>query len=315
MPKVIQPTIRNYSYDDFSVESLKRLKDEKGLSIGVALPVLNEGRTLEGLIDNLRGSVGGLIDTLQVFDSGSTDSSEEICLRMGVPFIKDVDVAKDLNLPEGSWKSGKGFNLWASTHYLSNHDILSWIDADITEFNPRFIYGILGPMIQDDEIVFSKGRYGRPESDNKVTRILAEPFMSLLFPETREFADPLCGLYGGKTDFLRKLPFYTGYSVEVATLIGAINSTEPEKIAQVYVGDLKNREHDNKHLGVMSGNIAYTLLELAEEYGRLTRDDNRKYESIVQSNGNGSEMFLTKVNVREFRLPPTSKVSKVVIAS
>ncbi|OYT41331.1 hypothetical protein B6U80_01565 [Candidatus Pacearchaeota archaeon ex4484_26] len=307
----LKAKIKNFKYDNFDLEELIKLKSQKELSIGVGIPVLNEAETLGTLIDNIKEKCGGLIDTIAVFDSGSEDKSADICYEKGIPFVRDTEIAGELGLEKGLWKRGKGFNLWSSLYYLRDYDLISWIDGDLKEFEPRFIYGILGPLITEDNIVFSKGRYKRPETDNRVTRILVEPMFSQLFPETRDFVDPLCGLFGGKIDFLKEIPFYSGYSVESATLIYALKHTSPENIAQVYLGSLSNREHDNLYLGKMSGSISYTIHKIAEEFGVLTLKPNKISSQIVQqTTRDGIEFDFVKIDIEDYKLPPMKEIEK-----
>jgi len=137
----------------------------------------------------------------------------------------------------------------------------------------------------------------------------------MFFPETREFIDPLCGLFGGKVDFLSKLPFYTGYSVDSAILVHALNSTKPEKVAQVYLGEIKNREHNNMSLGRMAASIAYTLLEIAEERKLLKMDKEKISSQIVQQGiNNGVEFNFVKMNFIDYKLPAVAKIktSKII---
>jgi len=306
----LKAKIKNYSYEDFDLDNLREIKQRKGLKVAIALPVYNEEETLGGLIDDIRVKCEGLFDKIAVFDSSSTDNSEEICIKRGVDFIKDKNFASEIGLSCDKWKSGKGFNLWASVYYFRDYDIICWIDADL-KLEPRFIFGILGPLIKEENILFTKGRYYRPETDNRVTRILAEPVMSMFFPETRDFTDPLCGLFGGKIDFLKGIPFYTGYSVESATLIYALNHTSPENIAQVYLGSLKNREQDNKNLGRMSASIAYTLLRIAEDKGVLTLNGISS-EIVQQVTNNGIEFDFVKTDINDYKLPPIAEVERAI---
>jgi len=41
-------------------------------------------------------------------------------------------------------------------------DIILWLDADIKNIHPKFAYGILGPLLEFDEIFYVKGFYERP---------------------------------------------------------------------------------------------------------------------------------------------------------
>lgn len=305
---VTKGKIKNYHFKDFNIDKLKKIKKQKNLKIAIVVPVINEEKTIGKLIDNINLGCKGIFDDILVFDSGSTDNSEKICIKKGINFIKDKDIAQEAGFSEDSWKSGKGFNLWASVYYcLDNYDIICWIDADL-KAEPRYIYGILGPMILEDNIRYTKGRYYRPETDSRVTRILVEPLMSMFFPETRDFVDPLCGLFGGRVEFLSKLPFYTGYSVDSAILIHALNSTNKENIAQIYLGELKNREHDNLRLGRMSASIAYTLLEIADERNILKINKGKISPDIIQqSTINGIEFNPVKMNFVDYKLPTVEK--------
>ena len=39
----------------------------------------------------------------------------------------------------------KGEALWKSL-YVTRSDIILWIDTDIVNIHPRFVYGLLGPL-------------------------------------------------------------------------------------------------------------------------------------------------------------------------
>ena len=41
-------------------------------------------------------------------------------------------------------------------------DIVVWCDADITNFDTRFVVGLLGPLLIDPTVGFVKGFYDRP---------------------------------------------------------------------------------------------------------------------------------------------------------
>ena len=57
--------------------------------------------------------------------------------------------------------TGKGEALWKSL-LVTRGDILAWIDTDIVNIHPRFVYGILGPLLHDPRVQFVKGFYRRP---------------------------------------------------------------------------------------------------------------------------------------------------------
>lgn len=273
----------HFQYTDFDFNKLVSLKKEKGLKVGLGIPVKNEEDTLEDVIMhvNAHGISKGIIDKVAIFDSSSTDTSKNIANSYNIDFITDSDFANSLGLKQNvDWKSGKGFNLWASVNYFKDYDILMWIDADI-DLKPRFIYGVLGPLITNDNVQFSKGTYERDMGDNRVTRYTVDPLLGIFFPEAGQISDPLCGFFGGRVDLLKKIKFTTGYSVESATLIHTLMSVEDYQVAQTNLGKLKNRRHDDFHTGSIGANIAKTILDLSVEYNRINGDI-RVSEHIIQ---------------------------------
>lgn len=48
-------------------------------------------------------------------------------------------------------------------------DIIVYLDADIKTIHPRFVYGLLGPLLQFDAIKFTKAFYDRPIATGKNT--------------------------------------------------------------------------------------------------------------------------------------------------
>ena len=97
-----------------------------------------------------------LLDEIAVIDSGSTDRTREIAEEFGA----NTYLASKC-LPELEERTGKGENLWKSL-YLLEGDIILWLDADIKNIHPKFVSGLLGPLLYRPEISFSKAFYERP---------------------------------------------------------------------------------------------------------------------------------------------------------
>lgn len=254
-----------FNWENFSnLEDLLKLKGEQGVTIGVALPVCNEGKTIGKTIDVIR-SCGSLVDEIIALDSASHDESGDICKNYGIPFIDDQATAQKLGI---NLSRGKGWNLWSSLYYL-NTDIVLWIDSDIQNIDTRFITGLAAPFLIDKEIQFVKGCYNRPRGDARVTELMARPLISLFFPELKDFIQPLAGEYGGRRKILEQMKFYSGYSVEMALLIQTVKMLLPGQIAQVYLGERIHKLQEVPSLGKMSASIFRTVLEMAQEQGRL----------------------------------------------
>jgi glucosyl-3-phosphoglycerate synthase len=157
--------------------------------------------------------------------------------------------------------------MWKSLFVLRG-DIVLWVDADVTDFHPRFVYGLLGPLLEDPAIGFVKGFYERPlgEGDplggGRVTELVARPLLNAFWPELGDVIQPLSGEYGGRRNVLENVPFFTGYAVEIGLLIDVATRFGLDAIAQV---DLHRRTHRNRSVRELS-HMAYAVLQ-----GALTR--------------------------------------------
>ena len=126
-------------------------KEKKGLKISLCIPTLNEEKTIGKEVLILRSELMErypLVDEFAVIDSGSEDKTLEVASNYGA----DVYLASDI-LPEVGNKRGKGENLWKAIHQLKG-DIICYVDADISNIHPRFVYGLVAPLIQRDEITY-----------------------------------------------------------------------------------------------------------------------------------------------------------------
>ncbi len=243
------------------IEKLVELKKKKGVKISLGLPTLNEEETIVSEVVVLRSELMEnypLIDELAVIDSGSTDRTCEYAKRYGA----DVYQAKDCLTEEGSY-TGKGESLWKSLYVLKG-DIIIWIDADIKNVHPKFAYGLVGPLLTDDEIGYVKAFYERPlavadgmhptggmqpTGGGRVTEILIRPLLNMFFPDLGGFMQPLSGEYAGRREILEQVPFFIGYGVETCLLIDICQKFGLEKMAQV---DMDRRVHRNRRLPALS---------------------------------------------------------------
>ena len=173
---------------------LVSLKQEQKVSISLAMPALNEEKTVGKVIETIKTSLMEdfpLLDEIVLMDSNSTDSTRDIVSQYGVPTY----IHQNLLTEYGS-RDGKGEALWKSL-LVTNGDIIIWIDTDVVNIHPRFVYGVIGPMLVNPEIQFVKGFYRRPiknaetlqsSGGGRVTELTARPLLNLFYPE-------LCGCY------------------------------------------------------------------------------------------------------------------------
>lgn len=254
-----------HSSEFADLEQLLRLKQARGVTISLALPALNEAATIRNVITTLRHALMEqvpLLDEIVLIDSNSTDDTREIAASLGIPvYIHQHVLAEEV----GSFP-GKGEALWKSL-YVTRGDLIVWVDTDIVNIHPRFVYGLLGPLLQWDSIQYVKGFYRRPirvdgqlraHGGGRVTELVARPLINLFFPELSGLVQPLAGEYAGRRQALEQVPFFSGYGVEIGLLIDILDRFGLEAIAQV---DLEERIHRNQPLVNLS-RMAFAILQV-----------------------------------------------------
>ena len=268
--------IKNNTMHHSQFWDLKKLVEEKkkqNLKISLCLPTLNEEKTIGKEIVMFKSELMDrypLIDEIAVIDSGSSDSTREIASTFGA----DVYLSADI-LPQYGEKKGKGENLWKAVYELTG-DIIVYVDADIKNIHPRFVYGLVAPLIYRPEVHYVKAFYDRPlafsqgvrpSGGGRVTEILTRPLFSLFFPDLTGLIQPLSGEYAARREVLEKIPFPIGYGVETSHLIDIYEKWGMEAIAQVDLDQRVHRNQETRALGKMAFGILRAFLFRAEALG------------------------------------------------
>jgi glucosyl-3-phosphoglycerate synthase len=279
-----------HAHEFADIAKLVALKERHGVTISVGLPALNEERTIGTVIKRVRSALmerAPLIDQIVVIDSDSTDRTVEIATELGVPVHRHSQILRET----GSYR-GKGEALWKSLHVLDG-DIVAWIDTDISNIQPRFVYGLLGPLLAEPQLQYVKGFYQRPirqgdglqaEGGGRVTELMARPLINLFFPELSGVIQPLAGEYAGRRSLLERLPFFTGYAVEIGLLIDILERAGLSAIGQV---DLERRIHRNQPLPNLS-QMAYVILQ-----GAISKLEERHRIELLTEIGQGMKLINT----------------------
>jgi glucosyl-3-phosphoglycerate synthase len=257
------------------LDDLMRRKEQKGLSISLCIPTLNEGETIAPLVARLRSELRDrcpLLDEIAVIDSGSVDQTLELAAEAGADVYRAADI-----LPELGRYCGKGENLWKAVYQLRG-DILVFLDGDVTTVHPGYVTGLVGPLLHRPEIGYVKSFYERTgglPSDSaapgggRVTELLIRPFFSLYYPELTAVIQPLSGEYAVRREILQQLYFPVGYGVETAHLIDVHHTHGLACLAQT---DLDRRHHrcrSTSDLGRMAFAILQVLNRRLQEQGML----------------------------------------------
>ena len=282
-----------HSQDFSNLQSLLLLKQKRGLKISLCLPALNEETTIGNIIATLKTALYDeirLLDEIVVIDSASNDRTREIAQTLGAKVYLHKDIMPSL----GTYK-GKGEALFKSLYVLEG-DIIVWIDADIRNMDPKFVYGLIGPLLRNEHILFTKGFYVRPilsgndlkpVGGGRVTELLARPLFNAFYPELAGFIQPLAGEYAGFKHVFRQIPFPVGYGVETGMLISLLKLVGIDAMAQV---DLEMRIHRNQRLtdlSKMSFGILQTFVKRLQEDNKVQLHDklNIEYFQSLLSSG------------------------------
>jgi glucosyl-3-phosphoglycerate synthase len=247
-----------------------------------------------------------------LMDSNSTDRTREVAADLGVP----VYVHQQVLAHQVKSFPGKGEGLWKSL-YAARGDIIAWIDTDIVNIHPRFVIGILGPLLRWPRIQYVKGFYQRPLSvgervlssgGGRVTELLVRPLINLFFPELSGIVQPLSGEYAGRRCALEQLPFFVGYGVEAGLLLDLLQRFGLATIAQC---NLEMRTHRNQPLDDLS-KMAFAILQVfasrlgLSEQERLLEHAQRTMKTIRYEPGHFS---LDEVEITEHERPPMATIS------
>ncbi|PKV86441.1 glucosyl-3-phosphoglycerate synthase [Streptomyces sp. TLI_146] len=271
---------RSWSAADRPLDVILAAKRRGATTVSVVLPALDEEATVGHIVAAIRRELMTaavpLVDELVVVDSGSTDRTAEVAAAAGARVVH-----RDAILPRIPALPGKGEVLWRSL-LVTTGDIVCFIDADLRDFDPAFVSGIVGPLLTDPDVDFVKAMYDRPFGDSpgqggRVTELVARPLLNLHWPRLAGFVQPLGGEYAARRSLLERLPFPVGYGVELGLLVDALHTVGLDALAQVDVGVRKHRHQDGQALGRMAAAI-YRTAQLRLSRAHLVRPTLTQFE-------------------------------------
>jgi nucleotide-binding universal stress UspA family protein len=293
------------------------LKERQGLTISLVLPTLNEEKTVGPIISTIKSQLFDrfrLLDEILVIDSDSTDGTVDLARSLGVDVYRHPDI-----LPDHGTYRGKGEGLWKGL-YVAKGDIIVWIDSDITGIHPKFVYGLIGPLLTQPHLGFVKGFYRRPlnlggqiatTGGGRVTELTARPLVNLFYPQLSGLVQPLAGEMAGRREVLEAIPFFTGYGVETGLLIDILDQFGLRSIAQT---DLEERVHRNQSLLDLS-KMAFAIVQVV--INRLGEKERLQLLGEVSTtmkliHYSPEELYLEEREIREHERPPMKTLEEYV---
>src|SRR5256714_8581005 len=261
---------RSFHHSQFPPE---RIAAERRESVSVCLPAREEAATIGPIVTALvELKEHGVLDRVLVVDAASADGTAGVAARHGADVVQ-----QDTLLPGLGPGLGKGDAMWRALSVLDG-DVVCFLDSDSEDFGPHFACGMIGPLVCERGISFVKGAYRRPfklgvvsapEGGGRVTELTARPLLNLFYPELAAFRQPLAGEIAARRGLLERLPFVSGYGVEIAQLIDAYRAVGLDGLAQVDLDVRQNRHQPLAALGPMAYAVLRAVADRLAREGRL----------------------------------------------
>jgi len=261
---------RSFHHSLYPAEKIAR---ERELSVSVCLPARECAETvgaIVGALAELRAK--GAIDEVVVVDGASADGTAEAAERAGAVVHQEAELLAELGPV-----LGKGDAMYRALSVLDG-ELICFVDADTEGFSTHFACGLLGPLVCERDVSFVKAFYRRPfvqdgvslaEGGGRVNGLVARPALRLFYPELAVISQPLAGEIAARRELLWRVPFATGYGVEIAMLIDVWREVGLEGIAQVDLDERRNRHQSLAALEPMAVTVLATLARRLEREGRL----------------------------------------------
>ena len=253
--------------------SLARIAGERELSVSVCLPARECAETVGEIVRALiELREAGAIDEIVVIDAASPDGTAAAAERAGAEVWQEAEL-----MPSYGPVLGKGDAMWRALSVLGG-ELVCFLDADTEDFSAHFATGLLGPLVCEPGVSFVKAFYRRPliqgaiadpSGGGRVNHLMARPALELFYPQLAEVRQPLAGEVAARRELLERLPFATGYGVEIAMLIDAWREVGLEGIAQVDLDEHRNRHQHLSALTPMASTVLATIARRLEREGRL----------------------------------------------
>ena len=217
----------------------------EGRRVSVVLPARDEEATIGPIVKSIRKQLveeAGLVHEVIVVDSRSSDATADRAARAGAMVYRVGPRGRD---------GGKGGAMQTGLARMSG-DIGVYLDADIEDFDPAFVVRLLDPILRDPSLVLVKGFYDRPSlggGGGRVTELVGRPLLRRFEPRLLGFTQPLAGECAFMREPMLRLPFVSGYGVEIGMLLQVLRAHGLDALGQV---DLGVRRHSHQDLDALA---------------------------------------------------------------
>src|SRR6201994_2984989 len=239
---------RSYHHRDFAGLGTSGGTGTERPSVSLIFPARNVAGTIGTILSTVADLKArtGLPDQVIVIDADSPDGTAEVARAHGAEVYSENELMRDYGPAQG-----KGDAMWRALS-VATGDIVMFADSDSDDFQEHFVYGTLGPLLADPQLQFVKGAFRRPfkqgeekilDGGGRVTELMAKPLINLFYPELAGFTQPLAGEFAARRELLGRVPFFTGYGVEIGMMVDVFERVGLAAMAQVDLGTRQNRYH------------------------------------------------------------------------
>lgn len=256
---------------DHSEFPLQELLERKRQTVTAVLPARDEADTVGSIVERI-AALGGLVDQILVVDADSQDDTAEVAADAGAEVLQQASL-----VPEMGPVLGKGDAMWRALAAV-RCDLVVYIDADTRDFSASLVTGLLGPLFDDSDAQFCKATYDRPyttgdrevaNGGGRVSQLTARPLLAAFYPELADLTQPLSGEVAAPRTLFERIPFATGYSVEMAMLLELHHRIGADAIAQVHLGERRNAHQPLEALRPMAESVLAVISDRLQQEGRL----------------------------------------------
>ena len=154
--------------------------------VTVIIPAYNEEENIANVIGVCKKNKS--VDEIIVVNNLCTDKTEEIAKKEGAKVIFCN-------------KQGKGYAMEEGIKHSKNNCIV-FLDGDINDYVNNVV-DILAQPILENRADFVKADFDREHG--RVTFLVAQPLLEILFPNMKKYGQPLSGMIAGRKDVFEKL--------------------------------------------------------------------------------------------------------------
>ena len=252
-------------------DEIARKMEQKGIKVTIVISTLNNESTIGRTLILLRDEQcrHNFVQEILVADNDSIDNTREIASAFGATVIHKTP--------------GKSVEQW-NVLCEAEGDILVFIDGGISKVQPDMLYALVTPLIVDEKIKYVKAFYDQETSQGHVptekqclTKFVIHPLLSVFYQELLSIIQPLSGMYAVWKKDLEKIPFPSGYGVELGQLIDTYRHAGLSAIGQVELECVRYGEQLPQDPRKMSEDIMNAI------FSRISSDEYQQKISAIQA--------------------------------